>query len=79
VRAMPSDVYEADPRWSIAGEIPAPAEEGCCASLKAPIRRVTAPHAPVPFSSVLEDAFTPDAGRAAAAMRKVAEQAAPVA
>ncbi len=31
--------------------------------LNAPVKRVTAPHTPVPFSAVLEDAFMPSAQR----------------
>jgi pyruvate dehydrogenase E1 component beta subunit len=39
-------------------------------SLNAPVRRVTAPHAPVPFSKVLEEAYMPSAAKIVAAVRE---------
>ena len=39
-------------------------------ALKAPIRMVTAPHAPVPFSPALEDLYVPSVEAIAAAVRK---------
>ena len=38
--------------------------------LKAPIKMVTAPHTPVPFSPVLEDIYIPDSGKVATAVRE---------
>ncbi|MCC6718796.1 MAG: alpha-ketoacid dehydrogenase subunit beta, partial [Acetobacteraceae bacterium] len=38
-------------------------------ALKAPIRRVTAPHTPVPFAPALEKLYIPDAIRIADAVR----------
>jgi pyruvate dehydrogenase E1 component beta subunit len=38
--------------------------------LDAPVKRVTAPHSPVPFSAVLEDVFMPSAERVVAAVRE---------
>jgi pyruvate dehydrogenase E1 component beta subunit len=38
--------------------------------LDAPVKLVTAPHTPVPFSPVLEDAYLPSAPRVVAAVRE---------
>jgi pyruvate dehydrogenase E1 component beta subunit len=40
-------------------------------ALKAPVRRVTAPHTPVPFAPSLERLYIPDPERIAAAVRSV--------
>ena len=45
--------------------------------LKAPPRMVTAPHSPVPFSPVLEDAYVPTADSVAKAVREVTGAPAP--
>ena len=66
-------VDEANPRCSIATDISALIADQGFGSLKAPIRRVTAPHTPVPFNGLLEDLYKPDASRIAAAVRGVAE------
>jgi acetoin:2,6-dichlorophenolindophenol oxidoreductase subunit beta len=52
-------VDESPPRCSIATDIAAIVGEKAFDALDAPIRRVTAPHAPVPFSPVLEQAYVP--------------------
>ena len=52
-------VDESHPRCSLATDIAALAAEQAFDSLLAPVRRVTAPHAPVPFSPPLEDAYIP--------------------
>ena len=39
--------------------------------LKAPVRRVTPPFTPVPFSPPMEKFWLPDAGKIAAAVREV--------
>ncbi len=39
--------------------------------LDGPVKRVTAPHAPVPFSPFLEDAFVPSAERVIAAVKAI--------
>ena len=39
-------------------------------SLKAPIKMVTAPHTPVPFSPSLEDTYIPSPDRIATAVRE---------
>ena len=66
-------VDEATPRCSMATDISALIAQNAFGSLKAPIKMVTAPHTPVPFSSSLEDLYKPDAGSIAAAVREVSE------
>jgi pyruvate/2-oxoglutarate/acetoin dehydrogenase E1 component len=63
-------VDEAHPRCSIAADIAANVAQDAFKYLKAPIQMVTSPHAPVPFSPVLEDIFVPTAEKIAAAVRK---------
>ena len=64
-------VDEAHPRCSIATDISALIAENAFASLKAPIKMVTAPHAPVPFSPALEDLYIPSVSRIEAAVQEV--------
>ena len=65
-------VDESNPRCSVASEIAAVVAERAFRDLRAPIRRVTAPHTPVPFSPVLENAYIPSsAAIEAAAMELV--------
>ena len=64
-------VDEASPRCNIATDISAIVAQNAFGSLKAPIKMVCPPHTPVPFSSVLEDLYIPDAGKVAAAVRDV--------
>lgn len=64
-------VDESYPRCSLATDIAALAAEHAFDSLRAPIRRVTAPHAPVPFSPPLEDLYIPSADRVAEACRSI--------
>lgn len=52
-------VDEANPRCSVATDISALLADKCFDSLKGPIRRVTAPHTPVPYAPNLEDAYVP--------------------
>ena len=52
-------VDEAPPRCGIASDVAALCVDRGFDLLNAPVRRVTAPHAPVPFSPVLEDAYLP--------------------
>jgi pyruvate dehydrogenase E1 component beta subunit len=68
---------EAHPRCGFASDVAGLVAENCFDALRAPIRRVTAPHAPPPFSPVLEDAYTPGAEDVAAAVRQLVD--APVA
>jgi pyruvate dehydrogenase E1 component beta subunit len=55
-------IDESTPRCGIASDVD---------FLNAPVKRVTAPHTPVPFSAVLEDAFIPSADRVVAAVREL--------
>jgi pyruvate dehydrogenase E1 component beta subunit len=64
-------VDESTPRCSIASDVAALCVERGFDFLDAPVRRVTAPHTPVPFAAVLEDAFRPDAARVIAAVREL--------
>ncbi|QKR99875.1 alpha-ketoacid dehydrogenase subunit beta [Sphingomonas sp. CL5.1] len=52
-------VDESPPRCSLAADIASVVAEEGFDFLKAPIRKVTAPHTPVPFAPVLEDAYIP--------------------
>ena len=62
-------VDEAPPRCGIASDVAALCVGKGFDLLNAPVRRVTAPHAPVPFSPVLEDAYLPSAEAVVAAAR----------
>ncbi len=64
-------VDEASPRCNMATDISALVAQNGFASLKAPIKMVTPPHTPVPFSDTLENLYIPDASRIAAAVRDV--------
>ncbi|MBA3876633.1 MAG: alpha-ketoacid dehydrogenase subunit beta [Anaerolinea sp.] len=64
-------VDESHPRCSLATDIAALAASEAFFELKAPIRQVTAPHAPVPFSPVLEDAYIPSPDRVCDAVHDV--------
>jgi pyruvate/2-oxoglutarate/acetoin dehydrogenase E1 component len=61
-------VDEANPRCGAASDIAALVAANAFDGLRGPIRVVTAPHAPTPFSPVLEDAYTPTAAAIAAAV-----------
>jgi pyruvate dehydrogenase E1 component beta subunit len=63
---------EAHPRCGIAADVVARVAQDAFSDLKAPPRMVTAPHTPVPFSPVLEDAYVPTTESIAAAVRDVA-------
>ena len=62
---------EANPRCSIATDVSALVAQEAFDSLKAPIKMVTAPHTPVPFSDALEDMYIPDANQVSQAVRSV--------
>ncbi len=64
-------VDEDNPRCSVANDIVALAAEKAFGFLDAPPQAVTAPHTPVPFSPVLEDAYIPSPAKIAAAVRTV--------
>jgi 2-oxoisovalerate dehydrogenase E1 component beta subunit len=55
------------------GEIAATIAEEAFEQLDAPVKRITAPDAPVPFSPPLEKAFIPQADDVAAGIRELAE------
>ena len=64
-------VDEAHPRCSFASDVAALVAQNAFDALRAPIRMVTSPHSPVPFSPALEDVFVPSPERIAAAVRGV--------
>ena len=64
-------VDEANPRCGLAADIAALVASQSFHDLKAPIRLVTAPHTPVPFSPVLEALYIPSVARIEAAVREV--------
>lgn len=69
-------VDESYPRCSLATDIAALAAGEAFEALRAPILRVTAPHAPIPFSPVLEDAYLPSVDRICDAVHEVLAAAA---
>ncbi len=66
-------VDEATPRCNIATDISALVAQNAFGDLKAPIKMVTAPHTPVPFSPVLEDTYIPNSGKVATTVRELME------
>jgi pyruvate/2-oxoglutarate/acetoin dehydrogenase E1 component len=52
-------VDESSPRCGMAADISALVAEKAFSALKAPIKRVTPPHTPVPFAPILEQAYIP--------------------
>ncbi len=66
-------VDEASPRCNMATDISAQVAEQAFDALKAPIRMVSPPHVPVPFSPSLEDEFLPSPEKIAASVRAVME------
>ena len=64
-------VDEATPRCGIASDIAALCVDRGFDFLNAPVKKVTAPHTPVPFSPVLEDSFLPSAGRIVEAVNEM--------
>ena len=64
-------VDEASPRCNMATDISALVAQSGFEFLKAPVKMVTPPHTPVPFSPSLEDIYIPDAAKVAAAVRGV--------
>jgi pyruvate/2-oxoglutarate/acetoin dehydrogenase E1 component len=65
-------VDEATPRCGIASDVAALCVDRGFDFLNAPVKKVTAPHTPVPFSPVLEDAFIPSADRIIEAVHEMA-------
>ena len=68
-------VDEAHPRCNMATDVAALIAQECFDDLKAPIKMVTAPHSPVPFSPALEDIYVPTPERIEAAVRSVVGKA----
>ncbi|MGI9463698.1 MAG: alpha-ketoacid dehydrogenase subunit beta, partial [Aestuariivirgaceae bacterium] len=64
-------VDEAYPRCGTAADISSIVAEKAFEALKAPIIKVTPPHAPVPYAPQLEEAFLPDVSQVETAVRKV--------
>jgi pyruvate dehydrogenase E1 component beta subunit len=64
-------VDEATPRCGIASDVAALCVDRGFDFLNAPVKRVTAPHSPVPFSKVLEDAYMPSPARVVAAVQEL--------
>jgi pyruvate dehydrogenase E1 component beta subunit len=64
-------VDEDNPRCSAATDIAAMVADRGFDTLDAPIKRVTAPHTPVPFSPPLEQVYVPSAERIAEAVREI--------
>jgi pyruvate dehydrogenase E1 component beta subunit len=64
-------VDESPPQCSVASEIAALVSERAFDSLNAPVCRLTAPNAPVPFAPTLENAYAPSVTAIAEAIRSV--------
>src|SRR5512143_4380274 len=64
-------VDEAPPRCGIASDVAALCVDRGFDLLNGPVKKVTAPYAPVPFSPVLEDAYVPSVDAVVAAAREI--------
>jgi pyruvate dehydrogenase E1 component beta subunit len=64
-------IDEANPRCGMASDIAALIGQNVFGALKAPVKMVTPPHTPVPFSPELEDAYIPSLARIEAEVREV--------
>jgi pyruvate dehydrogenase E1 component beta subunit len=69
-------VDEGYPRCGIATDVAALFASRAFHALKAPVKIVTAPHTPVPFSPPLEKAYLPDIEKVVAAVRRVMQSGA---
>ena len=67
-------VHEAVEFGGIGAEISSQIQELAFDYLDAPVARLAAPFAPVPFAPILENAYVPDAPRIAAAVRRLVER-----
>lgn len=65
-------VHEATQEYGVGAEIASFVQEKAFASLDAPVMRLGAPHTPVPFSPVLEDAFIVSDGDVSRALAQLA-------
>jgi len=70
-------VDEDNPCCGIASEIAAIVSAEAFATLKGPVQRITAPHAHVPFSPMLEEQYLPNAQRVVDAAMKLMRPGAP--
>ena len=68
-------VDESPPRCSLASDISSIVADKGFKYLKAPIKKVTCPHTPVPFAPSLEDEFLPNAKRVIAAVKETIDYA----
>ncbi len=64
-------IDEAHPRCNMATDISALVSQEIFSDLKAPVKMVTSPHCPVPFSPALEDLYIPSTAKIEAAVREV--------
>lgn len=64
-------IDEATPRCGIASEIQALCVDRGFDHLDAPVKKVTAPHTPVPFAPILEDAYLPSVEKTLAAVAEL--------
>ena len=69
-------VDEAPPRCGLTADIAGLAADKAFSSLKAPIKQVSAPHSPTPFSPELEAAYLPDADKITAEIKATLAEAA---
>lgn len=67
-------VHEAVEFGGIGAEISAQIQESAFDYLDAPVARLAAPFAPVPYAPVLENAYVPDAARIEASVRRLLER-----
>jgi len=67
-------VHEAVEFGGIGAEISSQIQEHAFDYLDAPVARLAAPFAPVPYAPILENAYVPDAARIAAAVRRLVER-----
>ena len=67
-------VDSSHPRCSMAADIARLVVEEAFSDLKAPIKTVTAPHTPVPFSPTLEDIYIPNPAKIRAAVLDVTQR-----
>lgn len=66
---------EANPRCGVASDIISLVATNAFDALRAPMRTVTAPHSPTPFSPILEDAYAPAAADITAAVISTEQEA----
>jgi acetoin:2,6-dichlorophenolindophenol oxidoreductase subunit beta len=64
-------VDEDTPTASMARDIAARVADKCFRRLRAPVKTVTAPDTPVPFSAVLEDQYVPDTAKVLSVVREM--------